>query len=346
MVKHILLSLPLLVLADQAAAELAFCNQTDATASVAIGYKGKKGWTSEGWWNLAPDECKTVVSGDLSLSHYYWHADADGLTWPHENYFFCTSSEEFTIVGDDNCPDRGYQQTAFNEIELAGRTSFTMNLTQGSGETEVTAASPAPAPEQAPDGMAPPGTHGEPYSVSGLLSHCDFYDAGMGCTFIANGWSYVASSYGPTPLSTLEALDALGPNVAMGISGDMISYSGTEAIVTIRDYERTAPDQYQAMRAAMQGLWTSVEDPKSQILIHGSLHERIYDGMPGDLGLMHFSEGCPGAPGDGPAFQLIDRLGEEKLCYFPTKDANNELSLFMPGGMRLLHYKRNQVSNH
>lgn len=345
----------LAIIAPAAAqAGLEFCNKTDSSASVAIGYNTADGWTSEGWWNIDAGTCKTVVSADLSRAHYYWRAESSELSWTHANYMFCTSDDAFTIVGDENCAARGYDREGFNEIDTEGYATFTMNLTHSGDGREDNIANQAQRdpeedivyPDEEYDSAAsdvvsdPPGTHGEPYTITGILSHCDWYDAGLGCTVLADGWSYVASSYDPTPVYLLEELEALGPNVPITISGDMISYDGTEAMVTIRDYSLANPDIYQNTRQSLQGFWQSEEDPNFEVLIHGSTYEEYYQQMPDIPLMMHFQNGCPGNPSNGIAFQLASRDGSEDRCVLVSFVDGSNLELFVAGTMRPLYFHR------
>ncbi|MDJ0824786.1 MAG: DUF1036 domain-containing protein [Rhodobacter sp.] len=112
-------------------AELQICNDTGQTQSVSIGYKGDDDWTSEGWWNIAPGDCATPVTGDLKKRYYYYRAEVDGGDFEGENYFFCTTTEEYTIVGDTECEDRGYDRESFTEIDTGETaTAFTYRITE------------------------------------------------------------------------------------------------------------------------------------------------------------------------------------------------------------------------
>lgn len=335
-----------------AQAGLKFCNETDAKISVAIGYNDGGTWTSEGWWGVDPGACTSVVDGDLTRRYTYWRATSGSHSWEHANFMFCTSPEVFTIVGDENCDTRGYERHGFNEIDHDGLTAFTMTLNAGGAsvpDRDLPMTGDAgdddwPAidePAAGDPGFGPaPGTFGEPYSVAGILSHCDFYDAGLGCTVLANGWSYVATSYDNTDQDLLVALEELGVNVPLSISGDMISYEGSEAMITIRDWQVEGRDPYGAARAALQGFWTSTDDPSYQVLIHGSGFEEFSKQIPGSLALMHFSDGCPGAPGDGPAFTLASRDPSEDRCIFVSGVDGANLELFVAGTMRPLTFRR------
>lgn len=320
------------------------CNETPHRATVAIGYKDDGTWTSEGWWGVDPGDCRTVISADLNRKFLYWRATSSKMNWSHDKYMFCTDSSAFTIDGDTNCDERGYDRVGFNEIDLGTVSHYTLTLTGGGGrdpeedieypDEEVYDEPAAGDPGFGPD----PGTFGEPYSILGLLSHCDYYDAGIGCTFIADGWSYVASTYDNTPEDLLVRLDEMGPNVPVSVAGDMISYEGAEAIVTVREFSLAGADKYQGWREAMQGFWTSEDDQNFQILVHGSRYEEYYEGIPNDVSMMHFTENCDASPGDSPAFNLIERDGSSDVCMYVSHIGNGNLELFPAGSMRPLYF--------
>ncbi|MDJ0630069.1 MAG: DUF1036 domain-containing protein [Rhodobacter sp.] len=124
-----------LCLSSAAQADLRFCNETDADISIAIGYKDGEAWTSEGWWNAAPGDCSTPVSGDLTKRYYYYRVTSPTMDFPTENYFFCTSAKVFTIVGDTDCKARGYDRNPFNELDTGEARDWTVSLTANDGET-------------------------------------------------------------------------------------------------------------------------------------------------------------------------------------------------------------------
>ena len=139
-----------LALPGAAWAGLRICNETGDTQSVAIGYKGAEDWTSEGWWNIAPGDCATPVLGDLQKRYFYYRAEVDGGDFDGENYMFCTSPDEFTIVGDTECEDRGYDREAFREIDTGEEaTEYVFTLvadTAGPKDAPETRAEPEPDP--------------------------------------------------------------------------------------------------------------------------------------------------------------------------------------------------------
>lgn len=123
-----------------ALAGLQICNGATVTASVAIGYSENDVWTSEGWWNLSPGECATVISGDLPQRFYYWRATSNAGPFADEGYVFCTQPRAFTIPGDSNCAARGYDESGFSQIDTGQALDFTYTI--------PAAAAPAGAPDR------------------------------------------------------------------------------------------------------------------------------------------------------------------------------------------------------
>jgi uncharacterized membrane protein len=121
-----------------AQADLKLCNNTTSAVSVAIGYKDKEGWASEGWWTAKPQGCISLLKGALIARYYYIYAvDREkGGSWGGKAQI-CTRDKIFTIRGIDKCTDRGYQKQGFFEVDTGEKSDWTVSL-------------PPPAP--APDG--------------------------------------------------------------------------------------------------------------------------------------------------------------------------------------------------
>lgn len=127
------------ITADTEDGSLRVCNQTRNTVSIALGYKAKSGWQSEGWWVAPPGECTTVYNGQLDARYYYIYAadDVSGGSWDGKN-FMCTRDESFTIFGVEDCLARGYERTGFFEVDTQNRSNWMLQLT----DTEVLGAEP------------------------------------------------------------------------------------------------------------------------------------------------------------------------------------------------------------
>ncbi len=112
-----------------AMADLKLCNNTASRVGVAIGYKDKEGWASEGWWTAEPQKCLTLLKGSLIARFYYVYAvDYDkGGSWGGKA-LMCIRDKIFTIRGFDNCKERGFQQVGFFEVDTVEEPDWTISL--------------------------------------------------------------------------------------------------------------------------------------------------------------------------------------------------------------------------
>ena len=116
--------------ATSARADFRMCNLTHSRVSVALAYTDGQQWVSEGWWNLKPTDCDTLLSGGLAAQFYYVYAmDERGGEWKGKA-FMCTSDREFKIDGRQDCYLRGFDRTGFFEVDT-GKDSknWTVQLT-------------------------------------------------------------------------------------------------------------------------------------------------------------------------------------------------------------------------
>jgi uncharacterized membrane protein len=112
-----------------ARADLKLCNNTASRVGVAIGYKDREGWASEGWWTAEPQKCLTLLKGTLIARYYYVYAvDYDkGGSWGGKA-MMCIRDKIFTIRGIDSCTERGYQKTGFFEVDTSEEADWTISL--------------------------------------------------------------------------------------------------------------------------------------------------------------------------------------------------------------------------
>jgi len=112
-----------------AQAELRLCNMTASRIGVAVGYKNKNAWRTEGWWNIKPNSCETLLPGALSSKYFYIHAqDYDrGGEWGGSTPM-CTQAKQFTIEGVEDCKERGFEKAKFFEVDTGEQKSWTVQL--------------------------------------------------------------------------------------------------------------------------------------------------------------------------------------------------------------------------
>ena len=113
-----------------ASADFRMCNLTSSRVSVALAYTVGQQWVSEGWWNLKPAACDTLLTGTLAAQFYYVYAmDERGGEWKGKA-FMCTSDREFKIEGRQDCFVRGYARTGFFEVDTGkDARNWTVQLT-------------------------------------------------------------------------------------------------------------------------------------------------------------------------------------------------------------------------
>ncbi len=120
--------------APSAKADLKLCNNTDSRVGVAIGYKDKEGWASEGWWTAepqaaSPKNCLTLLKGALIARYYYVYAVdyQKGGSWGGKS-MLCIRDKIFTIRGFDKCEERAYSKVGFFEVDTGEETDWTISL--------------------------------------------------------------------------------------------------------------------------------------------------------------------------------------------------------------------------
>ncbi len=112
-----------------AKADLKMCNNTASRVGVALGYKDKEGWASEGWWTIDSQKCLVLLKGALIARYYYVYAvDYEkGGSWGGKA-MMCIRDKIFTIRGLDTCVERGYQKMGFFEVDTGEEADWTVSL--------------------------------------------------------------------------------------------------------------------------------------------------------------------------------------------------------------------------
>jgi len=147
-----------IVLAPQpAAADFRLCNNTPSRVGISLGYKENNGWSTEGWWNLPPGTCETLMRGPLVARYYYIYAvdyDRNG-EWSGQAYM-CTRDKEFIIRGTEDCLARGFDRTGFFEVDTGEQPSWTVQLTESAEAAPLQPLQPRPPIQPPPAAARPP----------------------------------------------------------------------------------------------------------------------------------------------------------------------------------------------
>lgn len=123
--------------ASAARAEFRVCNGTQNLVGVAIGYRAKEGWTTEGWWQIPATTCATLIEGKLQSRYYYLYAEdaARGGRWTGD-IKMCVAQDKFKITGVNDCFKRGYLQMGFKEYDTGRQAGWMVQLNDASGSQE------------------------------------------------------------------------------------------------------------------------------------------------------------------------------------------------------------------
>lgn len=332
---------------NMAVAGLEICNQTSDEHAVAIGYQQDGQWISEGWWNIAPGDCKEPVTGDLKTRYYYIHASATGRTYNGEGYTFCTQSDVFTIVGDENCVSRGYDSTDFSQIDT-GETATHHTHTiveaaakqdggkQDNGQKQQAAAAP-----QTGSGLTR-GQHGEPYTDRLMFHSCDVFDGVEACKFIGDGWRFFAYYDDPTPSAYLRQFEGIAPNTPMQVTGDLMSYGDRTVHLAITQMEPLwGEDPYAAINAALQGDWVSGEEGgEESLFIFGSEMHSYHDSVYSDTYFLNIKSDCPDSAGMGPVMVQTSLRYGDTYCYLIDNYEGGWLDLILMGHEARVSYRK------
>lgn len=311
-------------------AGLEICNDTEVRQSVALGYKKDGQWISEGWYNFDPDQCRTLLSGDLKNRYYYVTATAKGWSFDDEKIAFCVQNEAFDITGDEDCEARGYLKAHFRAIDT-GKTAKTFRYALG-------AYSRPNEPE--PVEMGPPGTYGEPYSAAGVFQGCGAEDGPYHCAFYAEGYKILVYDRAPTPKSVLQFMKALSPGDPVSATGDLAAVYDSSAELVARSVTDRPWTEADTLLSLMQGRWQSVEDPFSEIWISGSEKTGVYDGDTLSIEAITLRTWCEDFSDGGLYLNLRDIETGETYCYTVENAETESLSLmYLPRG-NFLDYRR------
>ncbi|TNJ48185.1 DUF1036 domain-containing protein [Phaeobacter sp. B1627] len=328
-VTRILGLLSVLMWAPSAQAALDLCNDTDAEHAVAVGYKDRLGWTSQGWWQVSPGECARVVPGPLLHRFYYLRVETEGWTFRDDKLAFCVADRIFTIDGDSNCARRGYRQEGFARIDIGPdrpqhRHMLRAHLTS---DEEEDAARKQPGASLFQGEAVFQGCHAEnraPYQSF--------------CTFIGEGRRYLVYDDGRIPGDLWQALQALPRGRRVALSGELETLFDTTSGLVLYSAEVQALNRADRILALLQGDWSSVADADDRFRFFGAERVNVYAGAETSVENVAILDHCGPASGEGPYLYTWDNTAGIRLCYLIAEVSDQELSLrYLPHGTELIY---------
>lgn len=124
-------------------AEFRVCNSSGAQMKLAFGNNDSRyGWTSRGWWTLAPSACQSVLYGDIPPGNYYVYTldtqnRAIAVPEGQPGGTFCVKDEAFDLRSSSYmtpqnqiaCEANGLKGVKFRAVEVTEtQPNFTYTL--------------------------------------------------------------------------------------------------------------------------------------------------------------------------------------------------------------------------
>ena len=247
------------------AASFRVCNPASVPQSVSIAYKSASGWMSEGWWNIAPGECTTVLKDELKQRYYYYRATSEGTQFEGTGHRFCTSTSAYTIEGAEDCVSRGFESSEFAEIDTgpsAQSYELALKVLPPSGKSQDRATVATGEDTGLNDALSRSGSVGEPYTVSAIFRGCRPFDGAQACTFHAEGAKWYAWYEAETPGDVITGLEGVDRGQLLDVTGDLISFNDISVDAAVWSFAPHSPrNEYENTLAGIQGIWRNRDDP-------------------------------------------------------------------------------------
>lgn len=131
----------MLSFAAPAQAALEFCNRSSYLLDAASAHQVDEGYLVQGWFQLNPGDCKTIITDKLGEQEIYAFArtrSAHGASrrLTSGDRMLCIDTADFNFVSADGCTGRGLQKVEFARIETDGRADWTATFAESGNYDE------------------------------------------------------------------------------------------------------------------------------------------------------------------------------------------------------------------
>lgn len=126
------------LLSAPASADYKLCNATSYVLEGAVGVRADADWRSQGWVQVLPGNCASVLAGPVQTGDYFVFARSIDAHQGATKYFsgserFCTIPKDFTIAGRENCALRGYESSDFIRVAVKAGEDWTTTFGEPRG---------------------------------------------------------------------------------------------------------------------------------------------------------------------------------------------------------------------
>jgi uncharacterized membrane protein len=118
-------------IANEAAAQLRFCNRTSKKVQFAYMTKEGDAWRTHGWFSYAPNECAPVTQESALRRFYYYAKRDDGIRWSGKDTdpTGCIEENSFDLDAD-SCSGEGQSVVNFRPVKVVQSGPATVAVTK------------------------------------------------------------------------------------------------------------------------------------------------------------------------------------------------------------------------
>lgn len=117
------------VLQQPTHAEFRVCNQTLNLYNVAVGFAKGEEFHTEGWWAVTGNSCVSIIKKPLTNRYIYLYVtNTYGSPAIDGDTLMCVDRIKFSILGTEECWQRGYERVGFTEIDTRDFDNWTVFL--------------------------------------------------------------------------------------------------------------------------------------------------------------------------------------------------------------------------
>lgn len=180
-----------------------------------------------------------------------------------------------------------------------------------------------------------------------LFQGCDLVDGQAYCAFHVDGWKFFAYADGGSPTTLLEVLEQTPRNLPLVLHGRLRGHGDITADIVLSRVELDPEgDEFAQLRARLQGVWHSSQDPLTSLEILGSEWLGLYAGKLVDYAYLQIARACESAPEGALYLRLVEPEARESVrCLAILNAPDDQLRLSYVGRGNTLVYRRPAIDD-
>ncbi len=300
------------------------CNDTNTAQSVAFVQKANGAWRVDGWREIAPNSCETLLDGPLQSRFYYLRLRDRDETFLHTSVRFCTSrQDQFQATGSRDCHQQKARPLEYARIDVGTDTrDASVNLSQFL-KTEMNSSSRA-------------------IQVNAVFQSCkqDGVRGNKRCCFVGPTQEIIVRSNANTSADVLSRLDSLKSGTPVALEGEVLNDLNTTFELKLTALKSRPSDAAHQMLIALQGSWVSDADENDHFTVAGATRANVYAGIATSNEFFSIGTSCQDYEFDGLALHSWNKDESGGLCYLVEELTEDRLVLqFLSSGRSLAFHR-------